>query len=111
MEISETRRDAVVIVGVKGRLDATNSNTFEERVLGLIQADEMRLVVDCAQLDYISSAGLRVLLVAAKRLNAKGGKVVVAALNDQIREIFDIAGFSSMFEVYATQDDAVAGVR
>lgn len=111
MEITETRSNAVVIVAVTGRLDATNAHAFEERVLGLIEAGEMRLVVDCAQLDYISSAGLRVLLVAAKRLNATGGKIVVAALNDQIQQIFDIAGFSSMFQVYATRDDAVAAVR
>jgi anti-anti-sigma factor len=110
MEITETRKDGAVVLGVSGRVDASNASVLEQRILALIGAGEKRLVLDCAQLQYMSSAGLRVLLVAAKRLS-DGGKLGIAALNSQIREVFDIAGFSSILQIYPTQDDAVAAVQ
>jgi anti-anti-sigma factor len=67
--------------------------------------------VDCSQLDYISSAGLRTLLVAAKRLAPKGGKIALSAPKDLIKEILDIAGFSSIFPIYRTHEDALAAMR
>jgi anti-anti-sigma factor len=111
MDIAEVKQNGIVILGLKGRLDASNAGTLESKVLALIDAGERRFVVDCAQLDYISSAGLRVLLMAVKRLNANGGKIAIAALQDQIKEVFDIAGFSSIFQICGTQAEAVATVQ
>jgi anti-anti-sigma factor len=111
MEITETKKDGVVILGVSGRLDASNAATLEEKLLALIAAGNTRLVVDGSRLDYISSAGLRVLLIAAKRLTPTGGKITLSALKDQIKEVFDIAGFSSIFSIYRTQDEAAAATR
>ena len=111
MEISETKRGGAVILALSGRLDASNAPELEGKLLGLIAGGDRRLVVDCGQLDYINSAGLRALLVAAKRLNPSGGKIVLAALKDQIKEVFDIAGFSSIFQIHGTQDEALAALR
>lgn len=108
--MTESKRNGVVILGVQGRLDASNAGLLEEKILRLIAADEKRFVVDCAQLDYISSAGLRVLLVATKRLTSVSGKISLSSLKEHIREVFDIAGFSSIFSVYSTLDEAVASV-
>jgi anti-anti-sigma factor len=98
------------VLSVDGRVDASNAAILEQKILAAIAAGENRLVIDCARLEYMSSAGLRVLLVAAKRLSSTG-KLGVASLNNQIRDIFDIAGFSSIFQIYRTQDEAVAAVR
>jgi anti-anti-sigma factor len=110
MELTESKKSGVVVLAVNGRIDATNAAVLEQKILALIGAGEKRLVIDCAQLQYISSAGLRVLLIAAKRLS-DGGKFALATLNHQIRDVFDIAGFSSIFQIYGTQDDAVAAVQ
>ena len=110
MELTEAKKSGAVVLGVSGRIDATNAGVLEHKILALIDAGEKRLVIDCAQLQYISSAGLRVLLIAAKRLS-DGGKLALATLNHQIRDVFDIAGFSSIFQIYRTQDDAVAAVQ
>ena len=110
MEISESKKSGVVILSVQGRLDASNAATLEQRLLALIDAGEQRMVVDGAQLDYISSAGLRVLLVAAKRLRSGSGEIALAALRDPVKEVLDIAGFSSIFKLYRTPDEAVAAV-
>ncbi len=108
MELAESKRDSTVIIGVQGRVDASNAGHFEEKLLGLIAAGERHLVVDCAQLDYISSAGLRVLLVAAKRLSPVGGTLAVCALQEQIKHIFDIVGFASILSIYPTSAEAMA---
>jgi anti-sigma B factor antagonist len=111
MDIVESTANGVVVLGVRGRLDAGNADALEGRLLARIDAGETRLVIDCAGLDYISSAGLRVLLVAAKRLRARSGAIAVAALKDDIKEVFDIAGFASIFPICATAAAAVAAVQ
>jgi anti-sigma B factor antagonist len=108
MDISETKRSGAVVVSVAGRVDAGNAATLEQRLLGLIDGGERRVVVDCAGLDYISSAGLRALLVAVKRLKGTGGKMALGSLKDDIREVFDIAGFSAILSVYPSPDVALA---
>ena len=107
MEMSEGKKGDVLILGLSGKLDATSSKAFEEKILTVIAVGERRLVVDLSQLDYVSSAGLRVFLLAAKRLTSTNGKLVLCSLKEQVREVFDIAGFSSVFSVYGSYDEAL----
>ena len=109
MEIVEARSNGTVIVGVKGRIDASNAGELEGKLVGLIGGGEKRLLLDMGELDYISSAGLRALLVAAKRLGSQ--KLALASLKDQIREVLDIAGFSSLFQIYPSRDRALASLQ
>jgi anti-anti-sigma factor len=109
MQIAEAKKNGVMVVSVDGRVDASNAPTLEQKLLALIAAGEKHLVIDCTQLEYVSSAGLRVLLVAAKRLS--DGTLGLAALNKQIHDVFDIAGFSSIFQIYRTQDEAIAAAQ
>jgi anti-anti-sigma factor len=111
MEITETKRHGVVVLDVAGRIDASNVGGFEDKLLGMIAAGERRFVVECSRLDYISSAGLRTLLVATKRLTPAGGKLTLSAPKELIKEILDVAGFSSIFPIYRTQDEALAALR
>ncbi len=110
MQIAEAKKNGVMVVSVDGRMDAGNAPTLEQKVLALIAAGEKRLVIDCTQLEYVSSAGLRVLLVAAKRLS-NDGRLGIAGLNNQIRDVFDVAGFSSIFQIYRTPEEAIAAVQ
>lgn len=108
MDITESRQDGFLILTVAVRVDATNASSLEKTLLTAIDGGERRIVVDCAPLEYISSAGLRALLLAAKRLTPGGGKIALAALRDEIREVFDIAGFSAIFSVFDTTAAAIA---
>jgi anti-anti-sigma factor len=74
-----------VILALSGKLDTTNAKTFEDKILGLINSGAQRLVVDLSQLEYVSSSGLRVFLLAAKRLHRSNGKIALYSLNDHIR--------------------------
>jgi len=107
MDISEDRKADAVVLALSGKLDATTAKTFEDKILGVINSGAQRLVVDLAQLEYVSSSGLRVFLLAAKRLRVTNGKIVLCGLQDHVRQVFDLAGFSSIISIYGSRDDAI----
>jgi stage II sporulation protein AA (anti-sigma F factor antagonist) len=101
----QTRKEAnATIVTITGRLDAVTTPDYEKRVRALIEGGDNCFVVDFGQLDYISSAGLRGLLVTAKLLKASGGTIRFANVGGNVRSVFDMSGFVSMFPI----DDSVA---
>jgi anti-sigma B factor antagonist len=106
MEITERKVGDVCIVGLTGRLDAGTAEAFAQRLHQRIDGGERRLVIDGEKLEYISSAGLRVMLVAAKRLKAVDGKIVLSSLKPHIVEVFEIAGFKSIFPIYGNAEQA-----
>ena len=110
MEITERKTGDVVTLSLSGRLDTTTAKAFEAKILAQIEAGDRRFIIDLAQLDYISSAGLRVLVLAGKRLDSGKGKIVLCSLKNPVREVFDIVGFSSTFPVYASHDDALRNI-
>ena len=80
---------------------------FEKKIFEVIDDGTRSVVVDFASLDYISSAGLRVLLKAAKELKRSDGKIVLCSMKDYIKEVFEIAGFVSLFPITSSVGDAV----
>jgi len=111
MEISEVRTDTHLRVSPSGRLDATTSPALQEKLLGLIEAGDRRMVIDFSELDYVSSAGLRVILIVAKRLKSTGGALALCCMKPHIKEVFDIAGFSAMLSIHPTQEEAVSALK
>lgn len=109
MEIQEQRHGNALVLGINGRLDSLSCREFEGRLLGALN-ESSAVVVDCTGMEYISSAGLRVLLVAAKQARAASGQLILAALRDNPREVFDISGFSAIFAIHPTLEEALAAV-
>ena len=107
MDITEEKRGSITLLQVQGRIDASTSSRLKTVLLTAIDNGAKQLVVDFSQVDYISSAGLQVLLVAGKKLKQQNGKIVFAALKKNIREVFDIAGFSSIFPAFHSQEEAL----
>ncbi len=110
MEIQVQESGTAHVVSVTGKLDAVSASDYEKVVSQLIAEDKTRLVVDFANLSYISSAGLRVLLSTAKQLKPKGGAVVFANLQDNVREVFEMTGFSSILGTHSSLAAALAAV-
>ncbi len=108
MDIKEEKRGEVKIVSLHGRLDASATKGLEQRLLSIIDEGGRRLVLDLADLSYISSMGLRVLILLAKNLQKTKGSLALAALSNPVSDIFEIAGFTSIFSIYRTCDEAVA---
>lgn len=108
MEIVEESRNGIVAVAAKGRLDSTTSPDLEKHLLGLVDGGARRLVVDLKDIEYVSSAGLRVLLLLAKRLKVAPGDLVLCGLSPAVRQVFDLAGFVPLFRLEPSREDAFA---
>ena len=97
IEISQT--DNQVMVSIEGRLDTVTSSEFEKTVSPYFTTPAIELVLDCAAMEYISSAGLRVVLMAHKSITAKGGNFIIRNLNNEVRSVFDMTGFSRILTI------------
>jgi anti-sigma B factor antagonist len=111
MEIATHTINDTIIIDVKGRLDTTNYNTLEKDILNIIEKGNKKIIVNCQHLDYVSSSGLRVFLVALKKLKAINGKFALTNLQDNIKDIFEISGFITIFQVYPTTNEALAAME
>lgn len=83
---------------IKGRLDTVSAPAFEESIRPLVDHAGKEITLDCSELEYISSSGLRQFLALRKAMAAKGGKLCIANVNPGIKDIFAITGFLSLFE-------------
>lgn len=109
MEITTRTQGEVTIVALAGSLDSASSPQAQQAMDAVLASGVRKMAVDFGTLDYISSAGLRVLLGAAKQLNAKGGALRMFGLNDSVREVFEISGFSKILPTFAKEADALTG--
>jgi len=107
MKIIQAEKDNFIILELEGRLDTNTASALEDKLMGLINNDENKIIVDFAQLDFISSSGLRVLLMAGKKLKTVNGKLGLCALQEHVKEVFDVAGFTMLFAIFPSQDEAV----
>jgi anti-anti-sigma factor len=108
MQIDEVRGERVVVIAPLGRLDSVSSGELERRVVERIDAGDRRLVLDLAGVEYISSAGLRVLLMAAKRLKDPPAAVVLCGLGPAVRSVLELAGFLPLFTIEPARAEALA---
>ncbi len=108
MEVHAEREDGILITRAEGRVDGNNAREFEEALSTAIGKDDRLLILDLQDLAYISSAGLRVLLMVAKEFQRRGGKLVVCSLTETINEVFEISGFSKIIPTHTSRADALA---
>ena len=109
MNVTTQEIDSVTVVRIEGKLDTNTSPEAQEHFDGLLERGASKILVDCQNVDYVSSAGLRVLLATMKRLTAAGGSLRICGLNETIQEVFDISGFSTILAVFATEAEALTG--
>jgi anti-anti-sigma factor len=108
MEITQFREGGFVVLVVDGQLDTKSSQEFERAVLELLTAGERRFVIDLGGLDHLAGAGLRVLLMLARKLSGTGGHLALCSLREPVRAAFDVAGFTSAFTICSSRADAIA---
>lgn len=92
-------KDNQVIASFVGRLDTAAAVETSEAVKPLMELANKEIILDCAKLEYISSSGLRIFLAIRKETASKGSKVIVRSINDDIRQVFVMTGFISLFEI------------
>ncbi len=106
MQMNVVKEGTFTRVSVEGRLDAVTSKDFEDRVVQIIDQGEKFFLFDFVALDYISSAGLRALLTAKKKLGGSGGKIVLSGMKKPVQEVVEIAGFTPLFVIAASTEEA-----
>lgn len=106
MEMLETQKNEYKVIEFSGNLDTATSPDVEKRVNACIDEGDLKFVFNFENTKYMSSSGLRVLLATAKKLRGKG-ELKISNLNPVIEEVFDVSGFSSILNVYATEAEAL----
>lgn len=107
MEITVKPLKQVDIIKVSGRIDSATAPEFENALKGLLDRGRKKIVIDCQNLEYISSAGLRAMLAALKSAKSNGGNVVLAQANERVRDTLALVGFQTLFLQYTDIVDAV----
>ena len=109
MQITEQTRGGALVILASGRLDSNTAGTLEAVLPARIQAND-KVIVSLTDVPYVSSAGLRVLLIGAKAARAGGKKLALVGLSESVAEVFDISGFTSLFVIEPDVDSALAAL-
>ena len=111
MEIASSKIDGVVVMELRGRVNNQTAPQLGERLTGALTEPGTRLALDMSGIDYLSSAGLRVLQLAALQAEESRGKLVLHGLTDRVKDVFEISGFASILSIVSTREEAVAAAR
>lgn len=108
LEVRESSESEVLVLELVGRLDSKTSQELEKSVAKHLGAGQRRFVLDLGAMEYVSSAGLRIFLMLGKKVAGGTGSLVLCSLNAQVKEVFEIAGFTRLFKLAATRAEALA---
>ena len=109
MDISSETKDNITVVRFEGNLDTNTSTDAQAYLNNAIDGGASKVVVCFDKVDFVSSAGLRVLLATAKKLGGGGGALRVCGLNETVAEVFEISGFNTILNVFPSETEALAG--
>ena len=107
MNLIKEKSGDYCIVTIDGRIDSSNSPAFLAEIYQIVNSGEKNIILNCSGLNYISSSGLRVFLVAQKNTISMHGKLLICNLQPAIKEVFVISGFSTIFRLFDTQEEAL----
>lgn len=99
MDVTISKEANKTIAILKGRLDTTNADMFQQDIAELMQDEHPNIEFDCTDMEYTSSQGLRLFLMLQKRVNSKNGSLVLRHMRPQVKEVFDITGFSNIIKI------------
>jgi len=99
MEVNISRESQTIIVRFSGRMDTPSAHEFTPQMDALVEEADKTIILDCTDLSYISSSGLRIFLILRKAATDKGGKIIVRNICDDIRNVFRMTGFLNLFEI------------
>lgn len=107
MEINHSKSGNLNFIELKGRMDSINTHLFEQKIIQLISKENNSFIFNCANLEYISSTGMRSFLMVIRKLNEVGGKLVLTSLQENVKEVFELSGFASIFEFAKSEKNGI----
>lgn len=110
MQISDESVGGICVVTARGRLDGATSGPFSERVQALISPERSKMLIDFSGIDFVTSAGLRVVLTILKRVKSVNGKFALCGVQAPVREVLEITGFAGMIQIHPGREAALAAL-
>ena len=107
MQIKEEKDESTVIVSLHGRADGLSGSDLEETITAIVERGDVNIVLDCGQLTYINSSGLRILFTCARKCKDHGGSLILSAVKPACRSTMEISGFLSIIDCFDTAEDAL----
>lgn len=108
VEMTEKKKDGILVLYVSGRLDAVSSPQLEKKVMAAIDAeDSSKVLMDFEKVEYLSSAGMRLLLSTTKKMKNKNGKFVICSITEPVIEVIKMAGFDHILNIRANENEAL----
>jgi len=109
LETSQT--DSTIVIVLPQRFDSANAMEIEAEIKEILSGNPGQVLLDLSHMDYIASAGIRILLVVTRSVMKSGGKIAFVSLQPRVRQIFEMGGFLKVFPIYATKEGALASFR
>ncbi len=109
VEVQKEKKGSVLVLRLKGRLDAITSSSTEKKIFDLIDSDSNKLLLDFNGVDYLSSAGMRILLSTTKKLKAEGGRLRLCCITNNVMDVLKMSGFDHVLDLYDTETEALKG--
>lgn len=107
VKVKEEVKGDILVLRISGRLDAVSSPTAEKIVFDYINKGQHKLLVDFSGVDYLSSAGMRMLLSVSKKLKTLSGKLVLSAVTLNVMDVLKMSGFDHVLEIVVTEEDGI----
>ena len=107
MEIIKEQKKDIVLLKIDGKFDAISAPEAEKEISSVISDGTKKIIINMEKVRYISSAGLRTLLIAAKEIKVEKGKIVICSMPEAVKKVFEISGFSTIFEICETEAEAI----
>jgi anti-sigma B factor antagonist len=105
MEVTILTKNDIVMITISGSVDSKTAADLQSQIMGEV-SDARKVIMDLHAVDYLSSAGLRILLMVYRQLKANNGKVVLAGVSEEIRDVMAMTGFINFFVIADTTDEA-----
>lgn len=107
IKLTQEEKNGVLILRIKGRLDAVSSPLAEKQVMDIINSGKRKILMDFAGVDYLSSAGMRMLLATTKKLKTVSGKFVVCQVQVNAMDVLKMSGFDHVIDIATNEDEAL----
>jgi anti-anti-sigma factor len=111
MNISTRSLDEIVAIDIEGKLDTQTATPALEQLLQILESSPGKVLISLAMLEFVSSAGLRVILRAAKQVRSYDGELKVSGAHGVVKEVLEISGFDSLLDLYEDEEEAVGSFQ
>lgn len=108
MDTQVEEKGDVTVVRLEGRLDAASSPQIEKQLQAIIDAGHFKVVLNFERVEYLSSAGMRLMLSISKRLKNLAGKLIACNMSEEVLEVIKMAGFHQVIEIYPSEEESFA---